>query len=167
MSSFRSSLLVSMVSLWSAVVTTDVLGEALRLSEPVEVTETYEVFGVSMTGDAPALPLSSVVARSDEFEGETVRVTAEVQQVCQKKGCFIIASDGAHWARITFADYAFFLPTDSAGRKATLIGTFSRQQLSAEQAAHYASDLGEVAPERAGPSYEYRIVATSVKLEKD
>ena len=167
MSCFRPFVSALMISLWSAVVTHDVLGEALRLSEPVEVTETYEVFGVSMTGDAPSLPLSSVVARSDEFEGETVRVTAEVKEVCQKKGCFFIASDGPDWARITFADYAFFVPTDSAGRKATLIGTFSRRQLSAEQAAHYASDLGEVAPDRTGPSYEYRIVATSVKLFKD
>ncbi len=164
---FRPSVCALMVSLWSAVVTSDVLGEVLRLSEPVEVTETYEVFGVPMSGDAPSLPLSDVVARNDEFEGEIVRVTAEVKQVCEKKGCFFIASDGADWARITFADYAFFIPTDSAGRQATLIGTFSRRQLSAEQAAHYASDLGELAPDSTWPSYEYGIVATSVKLFKD
>ena len=164
---FRPSVSVLIVSLWSAMVTNDVLGESLRLSEPVEVTEAYEVFGVSMTDDQPSLPLSSVVARSDQYEGEIVRVTAKVQQVCQKKGCFFIASDGPDWARITFADYAFFGPTDSSGRKAALIGTFSRRQLSPEQAAHYAGDLGEPAPERTGPSYEYGIVATSVKLYRD
>ena len=142
------------------------LADSLRLSEPVEVAETYEVFGAPMPDKRHGLALSAVIARSAEFEGQTVRITTEVAQVCQKKGCFFIASDGPDWARITFANYGFFLPTDSAGQRATLVGTFSRQPLSYEQAAHYAEDLGEPAPTSADPAFEYAIVAKSVQLHK-
>lgn len=144
----------------------DASGEGLRLSEPVTVTDTYEVFGAPMPEEGTALSLSEAVNRSAALKGTTLRIDAEVKQVCQKKGCFFIATDGAAWARITFADYAFFVPTDSAGLRVTLVGTLSRQALSAAQAAHYAEDLGESAVQVDGPSYEYQIVATSVRLPK-
>lgn len=155
-----------LLSLGAVVLAASAHAEALRLSEPVEVTENYEVFGAPMHDKKPGIALSEVIARSDEFAGTTVRVSAEVKQVCQKKGCFFIASDGTAWARITFADYGFFIPTDSAGQSATLIGTFTRQQLSAQQAAHFAADLGEKAPQAAESTFEYAIVATSVQLSK-
>ena len=84
-----------------------------------------------------------------------------------KKGCFFIARDWDTMARVTFKDYGFFIPTDSADKQVILSGTFSRSQLSAEQADHYASDLGVSGLEAAIPQFEYLIVANSIRIPRD
>ena len=85
-----------------------------------------------------------------------------VSQVCQRKGCFFVAQDGDAVARVTFVDYSFFVPTDSAGKDVTLVGTFNRKMLSEAQAQHFAEDAGQDPTKVVGPREEYSIVATSV-----
>ncbi|MEM8563663.1 MAG: DUF4920 domain-containing protein [Pseudomonadota bacterium] len=138
--------------------------QALRLSEPVEVTDQYEVFGEPMPDKRAGLQLGEVIARQDVLLEQPLRITATVSQVCQKKGCFFIATDGAHWARVTFADYRFFIPTDSAGKQATVVGQFSRRKLSAKQAEHYAEDLGQARSTIDTPQFEYSIEANAIVL---
>lgn len=145
---------------------TSAVAEPLRLSEPVEASDAWEVFGAPMADKSGGLSLQALIEREDELAGEEVRVTTRVARVCQKKGCFFIATEGAAAARVTFADYEFFVPTDSGGKEVTLVGTFRRQALSAEQAAHYAEDLGEAPPADPGPAFEYGIVATSVLIPR-
>ncbi|MEM1436334.1 MAG: DUF4920 domain-containing protein [Pseudomonadota bacterium] len=140
--------------------------DPLRLSEPVEVTSTFEVFGAPMQDKSPGQSLQALIDNADELNGQTIRLTSTVKQVCQKKGCFFIAAEGAAWARITFLDYSFFVPTDSAGKQVTLEGTFSKRVLSAEEVAHYAADLGNPGTAASHPREEYGIVATSVLLPK-
>lgn len=145
---------------------TSAVAEPLRLSEPVEASDAWEVFGAPMADTSAGLSLEALIEREDEFAGKEVRVTTRVAKVCQKKGCFFIATEGATAARVTFADYAFFVPTDSGGKEVTLVGTFQRSALSAEQAAHYAEDLGEAPPADPAPGFEYGIVATSVLIPR-
>lgn len=140
--------------------------ETIRLSEPVEVTETAEVFGAALDDKSPGLSLKQLLAEQDALDGEQVRVTTRVAKVCQKKGCFFIAQEGAASARVSFVDYSFFVPTDSGGKEVTLVGTFTRQSLDADKAAHFAQDLGEAAPENDEPVMEYAIVATSVIIPR-
>ncbi len=140
------------------------LGEepaVIRLSEPVVVTDTYEVFGSAVEPGA-ATRLAEVIADEDQYLGKQVRVEARVAKVCQRKGCFFIAQDGESVARITFVDYSFFVPTDSGGKTVTIVGTFDRQTLSEDQARHYAQDAGGDPARVRGPQAEYSIVATSV-----
>src|SRR5690554_7453892 len=84
----------------------------LRLSEPVEVTNEYEVFGAKYSGFDQAKPLASIIKSGEEFQNKEVVVTANVSEVCTKKGCFFVAQNGNETARITFIDYSFFVPTD-------------------------------------------------------
>ncbi len=141
--------------------------EGLRLSEPVEETPDYQVFGSSMANKSAGDPLSSIIARAHLLDGNEVRVSTGISKVCQKKGCFFIATEGEHWARISFRDYGFFVPTDSAGKEVTLEGVLSSRTLSADEAAHYAADLGETAPGLSAPQIEYSIVASSVLIRND
>jgi hypothetical protein len=159
---------VRFLALILAVAALDAAAESavVRLSEPVEATESYEVFGAPLPDKSPGLSLREVIERESDFAGQEVRVSTRVARVCQKKGCFFIATEGDAWARITFADYGFFIPTDSGGKQATLVGTFSRQELSPEQAAHYNKDLGEEATGSDVPPFEYSIVATSVLIPR-
>ena len=112
------------------------------------------------------MSLSEAIAQEELLDGKTVRLTTRVTQVCQKKGCFFIATEGTAWARVSFADYSFFVPTDSAGKDVTLEGTFSRRTLTPEEVTHYQADLGQQGEATPVASFEYSIVATSVMLPR-
>lgn len=141
-------------------------GETLRLSEPVEVTATYEVFGSDLPEAGTPLSLGELVNNTDEYMDQDVLVETRIAKVCQKKGCFFVATEGASTARVTFKDYGFFIPTDSGGKDAVLYGTFSRKSISREQAKHFATDLGEEA-EVKPEEFEYSIVASAIKIPRN
>lgn len=139
--------------------------EAIRLSEPVEVTDSYEAFGSKLSSTGEELSLAELIADSENYQDSEVLLSTRIAKVCQKKGCFFIAQEGADSVRITFADYGFFIPTDSGGKRVTLAGIFTREPLSQQQAEHYAKDLGEAVPATA-PAYEYTFVATGIRIYK-
>jgi hypothetical protein len=141
-------------------------GNVIRLSEPVEATETYEVFGSPLDAAGPAVGLQELVGNSDQYLDKEVLVTTRIAKVCQKKGCFFVAQEGEAVARVTFKDYGFFIPTDSGGKTVTIAGTFVRAELSPEKAHHYRKDLGEAPAKPAAATMEYQIVATSVRIPK-
>jgi len=138
---------------------------AVRLSEPVTVTEDYEEFGAPVVSAEAAIPLGELVGAGEEYLGREITLTTRIAKVCRKKGCFFIARDGDATARITFKDYGFFIPTDSAGKEVLLNGTFERREITDAQAKHYRKDLGEAPGGGAGGS-EYHIVATAVRIPK-
>jgi len=134
-----------------------------RLSEPVAVTENAEIFGAPLNEEASPVALAAILDSPTEFVGSVVRVEAQISQVCQKKGCFMIATSGEGAMRISFKDYAFFVPTDTGGKRVTFTGTVIARELTEEQAAHLRADAGsdEI---KAGPVYE--IVADAVSVPK-
>lgn len=136
----------------------------IRLSEPVNTTATYEDFGAALPEGVSLNSLGEAISKLDDLAGQPVLIETEVQQVCQKKGCFFIARDGDAVARVRFQDYGFFIPTDSAGKTVKLAGTLERVELTAEQAAHFAGDLGQDPEAGAMPGFEYQIMATSVRI---
>lgn len=138
----------------------------LRLSEPVTVTAEYEEFGAALESADTAMSLTELVRGSDRYLGQEVTVSTRIAKVCRKKGCFFIAREGDTYARVTFRDYAFFIPTDSAGRQVTLNGVFRRQEVSPEQARHYREDLGESSAEPPAAATEYHIVATAIRIPR-
>jgi hypothetical protein len=133
-----------------------------RLSEPVEVGEGFEVFGAPVGAQGEPRRLAEIIAGSAKYAGQQVHAAATVAQVCQKKGCFFVAQDGEAVARVTFVDYSFFVPTDSAGKDVTIVGTFNRKLVTEAQAKHFAEDAGQDPAKVVGPREEYSIVATSV-----
>jgi hypothetical protein len=160
----------------------DAKNNVIRLSEPVLVTETHEVFGAMPDESGTPVTLQELVRDKDRYMDSEVLVTTRIAKVCQKKGCFFVAQDGDAVARVTFKDYSFFIPTDSAGKQVTLSGTFTQTEISEARAKHYADDLrsgqgsdksaqgieGQTdAPAAlAGPGLEYQLVATSISIPK-
>lgn len=139
--------------------------EVLRLSEPIETGENYEMFGSMVDFDSKqTIALSKLIQSSDKFKGKRVIADGTIKQVCQKKGCFFILADGNNQARITFKDYSFFIPTNSAGRYVKIAGSFNVKELSEREAKHYAKDAGKDPEKINGPQKEYSLVATSVKI---
>lgn len=155
--------LLAGIFLASAVPAAD---EVVRLSAPVKETETHEDFGTELPESQPLTSLGAAISKLDDLAGQPVLIETEIQQVCQKKGCFFIARDGDAVARVRFQDYGFFIPTDSAGKTVKLSGTLERVELSAEQAAHFSEDLGQEAGADRMADFEYQIMATSVRIPK-
>ena len=152
---------VAIAACFSAVQAAD--DDVIRLSEPVAVTDDAEIFGAPLSEEASPTALGAILDRPAEYVGSVVKVEAHISQVCKRKGCFMIATSGEGAIRISFKDYAFFVPTDTGGKTVTFTGTVITRELSEEQAAHLREDAGSDAIE-AGPVYE--IVADSVSVPK-
>lgn len=116
-------------------------------------------------GSPPALetaPLTLEQALSEANVGRTLAVRAPVAEVCRNKGCWMVLTDGARTARVTFKDYAFFVPKDLAGKTVVAEGTLSRRLLSADDAEHLDRESASSAPSVPGPREEWSLVASSV-----
>lgn len=135
---------------------------ALRLSEPVQRDAESETFGAIINKMPEEAQISELLESPEEFQNSVFSVTAEVNKVCQKKGCFFIAQQDQRLIRVAFKDYGFFVPTDIAGQVVTLVGELLSKQISPEQATHFNQDLGEGGIIESGQGYE--ILATSVRV---
>lgn len=120
---------------------------------------------VAVYGSRPALqasPLTLEEALSDANVKRPLAVKAGVAEVCRMKGCWMVLTDGARSARVTFRDYAFFVPRNLAGKTVIAEGTLSRRVLSAEEAEHLDAESVSAAAPTPGPREEWSLVATSV-----
>ncbi len=140
--------------------------KTIRLSEPVAVTESHEVFGAPLDVTSEPVSLSDAIAGGDRYMDSEFFMKTRITKVCQKKGCFFIAKDGQHYARVSFKDYGFFIPTDSSGKTVVIKGVMSRQQVTEEQAQHFAEDLGDMRAKDAAAKVEFHIVASSISIPK-
>lgn len=109
--------------------------------------------------------LASVLADPAAYEGETLRMRARIEQVCQTKGCWMIVTDGEHSSRVTFADYGFFVPKHVAGATVEMDVSVKRDVMDEETARHLASETeGEDPNAITGPVETVSVVATGVRI---
>lgn len=112
--------------------------------------------------------LATVLAKPDEFAGKTVKLSGQVTRACSKKGCWMELREKPEQAgvRITFQDYGFFVPLDSAGASAVVEGTVKVEALSADHVAHLKGEGAQIVSDEKGEAKEVGLVATAVRLEK-
>jgi hypothetical protein len=118
--------------------------------------------------NAPAVKLAELLAKPQAHEGKTVRVEGTVRKACERKGCWMELADGPQGAgvRVTFKDYGFFVPVDSAGASARVEGVVQVKELSEATAKHYESE-GAIVPRGSdGKPREVQLVATGVELRR-
>lgn len=154
----------ALILLAAATLSGSVGADVVRLSEPVEQTDTFETFGAPLPQGLEPIPLAQLLERKSSYLDQPVLVRTRITKVCQVKGCFFIAQEGDHAARVSFKDYGFFVPTDISGRIVTLAGALVRQELSEAQAAHLNEDAG--GGQSIQPGAQYEIVATSVRVPR-
>ena len=121
-------------------------------------------YGAAMPVAGETFALADAIAAVEaegHFEG---KVRGRITEVCRKKGCFMILTDDAAYARVTFKDYGFFVPTDTGPGMSTVYGALSFVELSPEEADHYAADAGRPASSDRSLR-EYGIIATAVEIE--
>ena len=117
---------------------------------------------------APAVTLAELLAKPQAHEGKTVRVEGQVRKACEKKGCWMELAEGAKGAgvRVTFKDYGFFVPLDSAGSAARVEGVVKVTELSDGMAKHYEAEGATVPRGTDGKPREVQLVATGVELRR-
>jgi hypothetical protein len=129
-----------------------------------------EAFGEKL-GTSELVPLSEALTNASNYANRTIRVQGHVRRACSAKGCWMeLAQDkspAAAACRVTFKDYGFFVPTDSAGAEATVEGQIAIKRLRAGQVKHYEGE-GAAFPikHEDGSADEVRFVATGVELRR-
>jgi hypothetical protein len=119
--------------------------------------------GEPLPKDQVPQKLSAVLSKPED--GKSVLVEGVVRRACSNMGCWmeLAPSEGGAGVRVTFKDYGFFVPTDSAGAKARVQGTIKVAELSAAQAEHLRAEGGLMT---AGAQREVQLVATGVELRR-
>jgi hypothetical protein len=119
-----------------------------------------------------SVTLSSILAKPDEFASRAVTVEAKVRRNCTRRGCWMELAEkldpSLPGCRVTFKDYGFFVPLDSAGSSARVQGTIQVQTVTAPEVEHLESEGAKFAAKQPdGTAREVRMVATGVELWRE
>lgn len=124
--------------------------------------------GAALQADTEVVDLARLLAEPEAFDGRTLTLSGSAREVCAKKGCWLLMEAGGKELRMTFQDYAFFVPLDSAGSEVRAAGVFRIQETPVEEARHYLEDAGRHAEAQAitAPVRSFTFVATGVELRR-
>jgi hypothetical protein len=138
----------------------------LVLLLPLSLLAATGKFGAPL-GDSPKVALEDLVKDAGAWSGKTVRTEGVVSTVCQEKGCWMTLKSGAQSVRVTFKDYGFFVPKDSAGMTAVLEGVFVVKTIPEKTAKHYAGETPGGKPDAIkGDQRELSLVASGVEMTR-
>ena len=93
-----------------------------------------------------AITYDQLIPQMAKVDSMPAKVTGEVVAVCQKKGCWMTiqsAQPGKPEMRVTFKDYAFFMPKDLSGKKVVIDGFALVETTPVEVLRHLAEDAGK------------------------
>lgn len=128
-------------------------GEKIEAEDALSAQEMQEKFKNLQTGDTL-----------------NVKFAANVEKVCQKKGCWMSLDLGdSIQPFVRFKDYGFFVPLNAAERKTVVKGKAFIRETSVNELRHYAEDAGKSQEEIEAiiePKREYAFVADGVLMEK-
>jgi len=112
-----------------------------------------KVYGEPLSG-SDTIPISVLMAASDEYVGKTVRVEGLITGVCEKRGCWMsLASDEEFQElRIKVDDGVIVFPIEAKGKRAIAEGVFSKIEMTLEQTLAYAKHHAEEHNEEYDPS---------------
>lgn len=136
---------------------------AAKASDPADLV----VRGDKLKG-LKKVELATLLSSPASVDGQEVSVQGKVRRACERKGCWMeLAPEGkGPGVRVTFKDYGFFVPLDSAGRTAVVEGKVIVAELSEEKAKHYESEGATVPRGADGKPREVQLIASGVELRK-
>lgn len=128
-----------------------------------------EHFGAPFAG-APRHTLAQVLAEPAQYAAAgPLQLDGAVRRACSRKGCWMELAAGSApeqpGCRVTFKNYGFFVPTDSAGARALVEGEVQVRRVSATRVEHYEAE-GARFPNKHpdGSADEVQFIATGVEL---
>lgn len=114
---------------------------------------------------AASVPLATLLSKPQEYADKTVTTEGKVQRACTRKGCWMEIGEGDGACRVTFKDYGFFVPTDSAGAHARIQGKVATRVVEAAAVEHLESEGARFKNKKPdGSATEVRLIASAVEL---
>src|SRR3954451_22586733 len=90
------------------------------------------------------MPLATLLAHPDSYVGKTVQVKGKIVEVCQMMGCWLdLTNDEGQKLRIKVNDGEIVFPKDGVGNMAVAEGTFTKSELTKDQAIARAKEEAE------------------------
>lgn len=121
---------------------------------------------IELNGAVDAAGLRTALADVGRAE---VRFEGDIVSTCPKKGCWMDVASGEDTVFVRFQDYGFFVPTEGAEGKRTVIqGEAFFDTLTVDMRRHYAEDAGATPEEIAAitePELKLAFMATGVMIE--
>jgi hypothetical protein len=121
--------------------------EAVKTNETKSeaVAKAPQFFGEKITEDG-ALATDSLKSMMGTQTEMPCKLTGKIDAVCQKKGCWMeLKNADGTTMRVTFKDYAFFMPKDASGLTAIVDGVAKVEETSIADLKEYAKDDGKTA----------------------
>ncbi len=136
----------------------------VKINQTASKAENLITRGVKLPTDQVALNLDAIADEPEKFSGKQVCVEGSISAVCQAKGCWMTMAGhkSTSRARVTFKDYAFFVPKDVKGKKVKLLGEVKVKMLGEAERKHLAED-GRVDVSEI-PKAELRLVASGIEI---
>lgn len=129
-----------------------------------------KLFGAPLAERTPT-PLDQLLKNPRAYETRVIQVSGEVRRACSKKGCWMELATSrdasSPGCRVTFQDYAFFVPTDAAGAHAKLDALVTVKTLKKSHVDHLEAEGATFASKNPdGSAEEIQLVATGVELKR-
>jgi hypothetical protein len=127
-------------------------------------------YGAPIPGERvlPAEQLLVAYRESELLDTVSTTLRGTVNEVCQKKGCWMTMDGGeSGQMMVRFKDYGFFVPKDIGGREVVVHGKAYYQLTPVEELRHYAEDAGQSPEEIATitePRRELHFLAEGVRV---
>jgi hypothetical protein len=139
---------------------------ATPAATPAPGAGTVSRYGAALQ-PGPEVALTALLADPKAYADQTVTTQGKVQRACSRKGCWMEIGEGPDACRITFKDYAFFVPTDAAGAQAKIQGRLDTREVEPAAVAHLESEGARFRNKKAdGSATEVRMVASAVELTR-
>jgi Domain of unknown function (DUF4920) len=104
-------------------------------------------FGEKIT-EKGAIESTKLAEKMKDKSTMETKVTGTIVEVCKKKGCWMTVDIGNNQKmRVTFKDYAFFVPKDANGKKVVIEGVAQKEVTDVATLKHYAEDAGKAKEE--------------------
>jgi len=115
----------------------------------------------------PVVALPRLLANPKAYADQSVITEGRVQRACSRKGCWMEIGEGDEACRVTFKDYGFFVPTDSAGTQARVQGRLTTQRIEPARVAHLEAEGAKFRNRQAdGSATEVQLIASAVELSR-
>lgn len=86
-----------------------------------------QLYGAALDQAIAPTPLTELMSRPSVYATKVVQTSGTIGRVCQNRGCWmeLRSESSAGVVRVPMAGHAFFVPSDSSGRAATIQGVVS------------------------------------------
>lgn len=94
---------------------------------------------------AQIVKVSELIAHPEAYVGKMVKIEGTVTDVCAKRGCWMTIAGDKEFQQVRFKvdDGVIVIPLDAKGKKAVAEGTFTKIELTKEEALAQAKHMAE------------------------